>query len=284
MSKIFRTHIGDVTLTAVQDTWTRVPAANMVRPELQADMTRYAHLLDDEGMTELSMTGFVLESEGTRILVDSCLADQAMPRSGLEQPAELPQAMAEAELPPESIDYVVHTHLHFDHVGWNTYERDGAVVPTFPAAKHIVQRVEWDFWHANPEQAFGPDFERHFAPLEAAGQLAFIEDDDHALTSEVSIIYARGHTPGHQAVRIASDGAAGYIIGDACHVPPQACEPTWSSGADVDPEAAAATRAKLFQRIEDEQAFFISGHFPFPGIGHRVARDGGKDYVPIDVT
>jgi glyoxylase-like metal-dependent hydrolase (beta-lactamase superfamily II) len=285
VSRIFRTRIGDVAVTALRDTYTRVPMAGFVLPELQPDFTPYAHMADADGKVVLSMTAFLFESEGRRILVDTCLADQPLPRSGTEEPHRLPEVMVEAECPPESIDAVVHTHLHFDHVGWNTHEVDGRRVPTFPNARHLISKPDWEFWVppcvAGEPRLNGPDYERHLRPLEAAGMIDYVEDDNHAITSEVSVIHARGHTPGHQAVRVESGGERGYVIGDACHLPAQACEPQWSSRADIDPAMAAATRAALFQRIEDEGALILSGHFPFPGIGRRVTVDGRRDYRPV---
>jgi glyoxylase-like metal-dependent hydrolase (beta-lactamase superfamily II) len=278
--KIYRTSIGAVRVTALQDSWTRILAARMVLPEIETDFAPYAHLLDADGLIELSLHTFLLESQGRRILVDSCLGDQKMPRSELGIEPCLLDTMAEAGLAPEDIDVVVHTHLHFDHVGWNTRYEGNQLVPTFPNARHVIQRVDWDYW--TPEPLFpGGDYARYLRPLEDAGMVDLIEADDHALTDEVSVIHARGHTPGHQAVRITSGGEAGYVIGDACHIPMQACEPHWSSGADSDPDLAARTRAALFQRIEDEDALILSGHFPFPGVGRRVTSDGRRMYVPL---
>ena len=280
--RIYRTQIGGVRVTALQDTWTRIQAARMVLPDIPADFTPYRHLLAADGTIELSIHAFLLESEGRRILVDTCLADQTMPRSELGLTPCLPDTLAEAGVALDGIDTVVHTHLHFDHVGWNTREAGGRRVPTFPRAQHLVQRIDWEFW-STTDRPHGADFPRHLRPLEAAGMLAFVEADEeeHRLTSEVAVIPARGHTPGHQAVRIASGGAGGIIIGDACHIPMQACELHWSSGADVDPTQAAETRARLFQRSEDEGALILSGHFPFPGIGRRVTRDGRRMYEPV---
>ena len=281
MGRVFRTQLGDVSVTAFQDTWVRMPPQRMILPEIEADFTPYRHFEDSEGLAELSMTSFLLESGGRRILVDTGLADQEMPRSAVEEPPGLPDLMEEAGVALDSIDVVIHTHLHFDHIGWNTRLVDGVFVPTFPNARHHIQRVEWDYWMGDGERNFGPDYDRHLGPLEEAGMIEFVDGDNHAVTSEVSIIHARGHTPGHQAVRIASGDGRGYVIGDSCHVPAQACEPSWSSAADVDPDAAAVTREALFQRIEDEGALILSGHFPFPGIGRRVTEDHRRDYRPI---
>jgi glyoxylase-like metal-dependent hydrolase (beta-lactamase superfamily II) len=281
VSRIDRTTIGDVAVIALRDTYTRIPPEGFVLPELKPDFERYAHLLEPDGAAILSITAFLLESAGRRILVDTGLNDQTLSRSATEEPHLLPEVMTDAGYPPESVDIVVHTHLHFDHVGWNTRVRGGVRVPTFPNAHHLISTLDWDFWVLQGPRASGPDYERYLKPLDEKGMIGLIDEDDHRVTDDVSVIHARGHTPGHQAVRIQSRGEVGYIIGDACHMPAQACEPQWSSRADIDPAAAAATRAALFRRIEDEDALVLSGHFPFPGMGRLVTIDGRRDYRPI---
>ena len=217
---------------------------------------------------------------GVRVLVDSGLADQALLRHEMNVQGLLLECLDEAKVEPASVDFVVHTHLHFDHVGWNTRPEGGGHVPTFPNAKHLIQRSDCAYWAEQPRGLPGPDVERHIRPLEAAGMIELL-DGESELTPEIAIVPAYGHTPGHQVVRIASAGEAAYILGDSCHIAMQVCEPGWSDRADLDHEQGDATRAALMQRIDDEAAIVIGGHFPFPGLGRRVARNGRCSFEPL---
>ncbi len=280
MGKVYRRSIGDVILTALQDGRSRWAPGDILRPEVQADLAPYANLIDPDGTTEMSMTVYLLESQGTRVLVDTGLADQEMPRRGMDEHSQLLECLDEAGVDPASVDFVAHTHLHFDHVGWNTRPEGDAYVPTFPNAKHLIQRPDWVHWVEQSQGFPGPDVERSIRPLEAAGMIELL-DGDRELTPEISVVAAYGHTPGHQVVRVASAGEAAYILGDSCHVAMQVCETGWSDRADVDHEQGDATRAALMQRVDDEAAIVIGGHFPFPGLGRRVARDGRCVFEPI---
>ena len=280
MVNVYRRNIGNVALTALQDGRSRWAPGDILRPEVEPDMTPYAGLVDADGTTEMSFTVYLLESQGTRVLVDTGLADQDMPRRGVDEHSQLLVCLEEAGVQPAAIDLVVPTHLHFDHVGWNTRREGDAWVPTFPNATHLIQRPDWVHWVEGVQGFPGPDLERSIRPLEAASLIELI-DGDRELTSEVSIVAAYGHTPGHQVVRVASEGEAAYILGDSCHVAMQVCETGWSDRADVDHEQGDRTRAALMQRVDDENAIVIGGHFPFPGLGRRVQRDGRCVYEHI---
>ena len=179
---------------------------------------------------------------------------------------------------PADIDLVVFTHLHLDHIGWNTVDKNGTPVPLFPNARHIVQRVEWDYWtqvDTNERAAVRFSgvldqtlFKAVFEPIVTAGLLDIVEGGEHAVTREVLTVPTPGHTPGHVAVVVASGGKRADILGDAAHTPVQLSETDWSILADVDPEWARRTRHTLFDRIEAERALIARVHFPFPGLGH----------------
>ena len=263
MGKVHRSSVGDVALTALQDGSSRWAPLDILREEVDADLSPYMQLVDADGTTELSMTVYVLESQGVRVLVDSGLADQAMPGRGMDVQGLLLECLDQAGIEPAAVDVVVHTHLHFDHVGWNTRPEGDGHVPTFANAKHLIQRPDWTHWVEGSQGFPGPNVERHLRPLEAAGMIELL-DGERELTPEITIVPAYGHTPGHQVVRIASAGEAAYILGDSCHVAMQVCEPGWSGRADVDHEQGDATRAALMQRIDDEAAIVIGGQFPSP--------------------
>lgn len=280
MSNIYHSNIGAAALIALQDGRTRWSPGDILRPEVQPDLTPYAALIDPDGTMEMSMTVYLIESEGSRVLVDTGLADQEMPRRSMDEHSHLLECLEEADVSAASIDFVVHTHLHFDHVGWNTYHDGSTWEPTFPNAKHLIQQRDWEHWVLGPQGFPGPDIERSIRPLENAEMIKLL-DGDHSITTEVSVVAAYGHTPGHQVVRVNSNGAAAYILGDSCHIAMQVCETNWSDRADVDHVEGNQSRAMLMQRIDDEDAIVIGGHFPFPGLGRRVTRAGQCAYEPI---
>lgn len=279
-ARVYRRAVGEVALTAMQDARGRWAPRDILRPEVEADLAPWAHLLDPDGATELSMTVYLLESRGVRVLVDTGLADQPMPRRPMDEDARLFDCLAEAGVDPRSIDLVVHTHLHFDHVGWNARREGGAWVPAFPNARHLIQRPDWEHWVRGEPGFPGPDLERSIRPIEAAGMVELL-DGDRELTPEVTALAAYGHTPGHQAVWIASGGESACIVGDSCHVAMQVCETGWSDRADVDHAQGDRTRDALMRRAEAEGAIVIGGHFPFPGLGRRAARGGRCAYEPL---
>lgn len=282
MGKIYRREIGAVALTALQDSWSRWVPGNILRDEVEADFAPYADLVDEDGTTELSMTVYLLESDGVRVVVDTGLADQGLPRTAVNDEGQLLDCMDEAGVDPASIDFVVHTHLHFDHVGWNTRPEDGSPVPTFVNAKHVIQRPEWEYWTGEDRGFPGPDYERSLGPLEARGMIELVDAEERELAPGIAALPAFGHTPGHQVVRIDSEGVRAYVLGDACHVVMHVCETGWSDLADVDHVTGDATRAALMQRVDDEGALVIACHFPFPGIGRRTVRDGHCVYEPLE--
>jgi len=184
--------------------------------------------------------------------------------------------LAAAGYPRESIDTVVCTHLHVDHVGWNTMLVDGPVgnrwVPTFPNARYLMARVEYEHWATRHERddmiAVLAD---SVTPVWEAGLVDLIETD-HRIDDEIRLVPTPGHTPGHVSLRIASEGEEALITGDFMHHPCQIARPQWSSTADSDPDAARATREHMLGRLADAPTLVIGTHFAGRTAGH-VVRD-----------
>ncbi len=238
------------------------------------------HFVDDDGRLILRVQALVVESHDQRILVDTCVGNdkpRPIPMFDRLQTGFLDDLTA-AGFPPESIDQVVCTHLHVDHVGWNTRLVDGEWVPTFPNARYLFGRVEYEHWMAEDDsERFGEVMADSVAPVMEAG-LGVLVDSDHLLTDEVQLEPTPGHTPGHHSVRISSAGASAVITGDMIHHPIQFPRPDICSGADTDSAAALATRRSAFARWADEEALVIGTHFAGPGAGHlRPRTDGGWD-------
>jgi glyoxylase-like metal-dependent hydrolase (beta-lactamase superfamily II) len=239
------------------------------------------HFADERGRLKMSIHALVVETKERRIIVDTCLGNDKEGRripgwNNLRGPflADL----AAAGFPRESIDTVLCTHLHVDHVGWNTMlaeSPDGtrSWVPTFPNARYLMGRVEFDHWRARREREdMAAVFADSVAPIHAAG-LADLVETDHRICDEVSLVPTVGHTPGHVSVRIESRGEAALITGDFMHHPCQIARPDWSSAADSDPDQARLTRERMLGELCDKPVLVIGTHFAGATAGH-IVRDG----------
>jgi len=277
---VSRWKVGDVTITCVRETdisgditWI-VPDAT---PEnlLGVDWCR-PHFVRDDGSAAASVQALALESHGQRIVVDTCIGnDKTLP--GMQawhrmQGGSFLADLAEAGFTPESVDTVLCTHLHVDHVGWNTRLEDGKWVPTFPRARHLWSRQEYEFWSRIDLSGLGDVMGESVAPVFDAG-LVDLVDDDARVTDEVWLEPTPGHTPGHVAVHVRSRGEEAVITGDLLHHPSQLAHPEWNSGADWNKELAEKTRRAFFERYADRPVLVIGTHFAAPTAGH-VVRDG----------
>lgn len=226
---------------------------------------------NDQGRLRMTIHALVVETPSRRILVDTGLGNDKEGRkvpawNGLDTP--FLEALTAAGYPPDSIDTVLCTHLHVDHVGWNTQLRDGRWAPTFRDARYLFGRAEYDYWARHRDEAGAP-FDDSVQPIVDAGRATFI-DADFAVSDEISLIATPGHSPGHLSVLIESEGEQLLLAGDVAHHPVQFAHPEWSSTADYDAAAAAETRRVLFRRFADTPTQIIGGHFA----GGRIVRDG----------
>ena len=231
---------------------------------------------DGRGRLKMSIHALVVDTGRRRILVDTCLGNDKENRripswNGLQTRflADLPAA----GYPRETIDTVLCTHLHVDHVGWNTMLVDGSWVPTFPNARYLMGRVEFEHWRAQHEREdMQAVFADSVAPVRNAGLVDLVETD-HRVCDEVRLVPTPGHTPGHVSVEIASAGEEALITGDFMHHPCQMARPDWSSTADSDPEQARQTRGRMLAGLADTPTLVIGTHFAGRTAGH-VVPDG----------
>jgi glyoxylase-like metal-dependent hydrolase (beta-lactamase superfamily II) len=270
--------IGQVTIRALQDL--RQPA----RPSLMFSMSTpeklepFKHFINERGHFAINIGSFAVRSAGQLILVDTGIGDKNRPnyRNG-----RLPDALAEAGIAAEEVDIVLNTHMHIDHIGWNTVAREGRWVPLFPKARYIFQRREWEYW-TRPELAeSNPWIGDSALPLQETGQVDLIEDVT-AVTSELTTVPTPGHTPGHVSIAIVSNGEKAFITGDVAHHPVQFTEWEWSMGtADVDPELARRTRLAVIERLERDGSLVAGTHFPLPGFGRMGRVNGMRIWQPV---
>ena len=219
-----------------------------------------------EGLIHLTIRSWLLRQAGRNILIDCCVgANKHRPnhpdwhrRSGVEWL----QALVDQGLKPEDIDIVMCTHLHADHVGWNTRLENGLWVPTFPNANYVCGRLEYKYWANIYKQA-----DKHGAfvdsvlPIVERGQMQFVEDG-WELAKGLSVEVNPGHTPGHLCLK-SSEGAV--FCGDIIHSPLQLRFPDLSSAFCSDPILARATRKEMLMKISDSGSYLIPAHFPNPG-------------------
>ena len=271
--------VGDVRITRIAESEHALSATGMFAEATKETLARYRdwlepHFVDESGNLRISIHALVVESDGQRILVDTCVGDRKLP--GYENlcpdtPRFL-EDLAAAGFPRESIDRVLCTHMHFDHVGWNTMQQGERRVPTFPNARYLFARVEWEHWSSQEGRALVPSLDDAVGSVIDAG-LADLVETDHRITPEVRIVPTPGHTPGHVSVCIESAGEQAFITGDMVHHPVQWAHPEWVMHADTDPRGAVATRERVRDERSGADTLVIGTHYAPPCAG-RIERDG----------
>jgi glyoxylase-like metal-dependent hydrolase (beta-lactamase superfamily II) len=273
-----RWKIGDVTITRVVEMET-ISKATFVLKDGSPENIRTVPWLrprfaNAEGKVIMSVHAFVIESPGHRMVVDTCIGNdkrRAFPGWNMLQLPFLAD-MEKAGFARESIDRVLCTHLHVDHVGWNTMLVDGKWRPTFPRARYLIGRKEWEHWSKAGEPDTRELLDDSVRPVFDAG-LADLVESDARITDEIRLEPTPGHTPGHHSVRISSRGEDAVITGDLMHHPVQMAHPEWGSNFDSDFEQAIATRRAFLERYGDKPILVLGTHFAAPSAG-RIVRDG----------
>ena len=223
----------------------------------------------------MSLHSFVIRTARHVILVDTCVGnDKERPGRDAWHRRDGPflDRLAEAGVRPEDVDVVLCTHLHVDHVGWNTRLVDGRWVPTFPNARYIFARREYAFWEAKAAAAPAGtvnvgSYDDSVLPVVVAGQAIFV-DDDHEIEDGLWLEPAPGHTPGNIILNLVSGGTRAAFTGDVMHHPLQLVRPDWSSRFCEDPGQSRATRRALIERFAESGTLILPAHFPTPTVGH----------------
>ena len=271
------------------DTFTFFPDATREVVEANKDwlMPRYIDPKTIEVI--LCIQSYVIKTSHHTILVDTCVGNHksrpARP-SWHMQNSPFIEELASVGVRPEEVDFVLFTHLHVDHVGWNTKLLDGRWVPTFPNAKYIFSRNEFELWAARYEKGETVPvplvYEDSVLPIVEAGQ-AIIVEDTHQIDDGMWLEPAPGHTPGHVMLNLKSGEETALMSGDVIHHPLQLIRPEWSSRACEDPHLSAVSRTKMLERVADTNTLLCPAHFGSPTMGHVIshATDGFR-YRLID--
>lgn len=283
----FRMEVGNAEIIALSDMNCAYPTAmgelwpNVPVGDWQQYKESYPDTFDGDKM-RLEIGCYLVRSQGQTILIDTGYGPGPIDYIGGLR-GELMADLARQKVEPAEVDTVFLSHLHLDHVGWNTIDQGGRFVPTFPNARYISHQADLDHFR-KPEVRDAsryPYLDRCVEPLVTLGIFdTFSQDSD--LTSEVRAIHTPGHTPGHMSVMVASLGQRALIQGDVLIHPAQVTETGWSPLFDGDFDLATDTRRKLLDQMEADGTTVISCHFPAPGFG-KVVRYEGKRYWQVGV-
>ena len=252
--------------------------ADAVRPHLEWMVPR--HFDPDDGTLAIVIQGFLIKTPHHTILVDACGGNDKTRRRAHFHQQNRPwlETLAAAGAAPEDIDFVLCTHMHVDHVGWNTRLENGRWVPTFPNARYVFARAELEHWQRLAAEGglarTGNYIEDSVLPVVDAGR-AEIVATDYAIEDGVWLDPLPGHTPGAVGVHLSSGGHEAVLCGDLMHHMIQCHLPDWSTNFCTDQAAARATRRAFLERCADTDMLVYPAHFPAP-TGGRIERDGGE--------
>ncbi|WP_055552081.1 MBL fold metallo-hydrolase [Streptomyces sp. NBRC 110028] len=283
--------LGDIEITRVVELSPRGLPRDIIFPDVPMEHWRaheswlapeFLDLAADEVRTMIQT--WVLRSEGRTILIDTGIGN------GRERPhmplfhqlnTNFLGELAAAGVRPEDVDTVICTHVHGDHVGWNTTLVDGEWRPTFPNARYVISRADFDYW--NPENGHNTRsgvrmanvFEDSVAPVHQAGQIVLWEGEHYDIDARLRLEPAPGHTPGSAVVTLRSGTDRALFAGDLLHSPLQLAEPDDCPCFDEDEDRARIARRRLLESAADEGALLFPAHFPGAGAAE-VRRDGDR--------
>jgi glyoxylase-like metal-dependent hydrolase (beta-lactamase superfamily II) len=239
----------------------------------------YPYFADEAGNLRALVQCFLIRSGDKNILIDTCIGNDKT-HTDVPEWARLHtdflEQLARNGVRPADVNVVACTHLHNDHVGWNTRLVGERWTPTFPNAEYLFARQEYEYWVQKPENQIADDraaFDESVSPIIEAG-LARLVDVNHRIDSHLRFVPSAGHTPGHVCVLIESEDQSALISGDILHHPCQVAHPAWESDADNLPKQAAATRRRLLADIADTETLLIGSHFANPVAGRVVCVNG----------
>jgi glyoxylase-like metal-dependent hydrolase (beta-lactamase superfamily II) len=240
--------------------------------------------MDETGELKFSVHALVIETTDQLIVVDTCVGNEKerMPYKNWHHLQTTFLAdFARAGFDPASVDCVLCTHLHVDHVGWNTMLVDGKWVPTFPNARYLIAKDEYDYFKRTDIAEFNQRvFNDSVAPIFHAGLMDLVETD-HRVCDEVTLVPTVGHTPGHVSIQIESRSEQGLITGDFVHHPCQMARLDWGSTADLDGDAADDTRRRVFADCAETPTLVIGTHFAGATAGHIVCDGDAYRLIPF---
>jgi glyoxylase-like metal-dependent hydrolase (beta-lactamase superfamily II) len=270
--------VGNIRITQVRESLGAIPAAGLFPDadpallEANRDWLQ-PHYMNADGTLALSIHALVVESMGKTIVVDTCVGERPVPGYDAmsNRKTTFLADFAAVGFDVNDVDVVMCTHLHFDHVGWNTRLEGDRWVPTFPNARYLFNRTEYEWWDTGAE-GHATTFDTAVRPVMEAGLVELV-DETYRITDEVGFELTPGHSPGHMSVRLSSAGEEAVITGDMVHHPVQFLAPHWTMSADGDAALAAQTRIGFRDRYADSPVRVFGTHFGGSSCGH-LRRNG----------
>jgi glyoxylase-like metal-dependent hydrolase (beta-lactamase superfamily II) len=239
---------------------------------------------DASDRVNLCIQSYLVQTPHHNILIDSCVGNDkprpTRPFWNMMKSDRFEKGLAATGIGIGDIDFVMCTHLHTDHVGWNTRLENGRWVPTFPKARYVFADRELAFWtkRQKDDPAACPWIEDSVLPIVAANRVDIVKSA-HAFNDLVTLIPTPGHTIDHYSVQVGKPGTDAIITGDMIHSPLQARYPELGMLADYDSKQAGVTRRQLFGRVCDTSTLMCTAHFPSPSSGRVVRHGDGFDFV-----
>ena len=272
-------NVGDVKVSRIIESEAPWPGTWLLPDAIPENIKKEASWLfptfsDEKGKLRMAIHALVLESQGKRIVVDTCIGNDKVRSNPAWSNLKLPflDDLKKAGYTRNNIDIVVCTHLHVDHVGWNTTLENGKWVPTFPNARYLVGGTEWDYWSKSDNKDSRDPVEDSVRPVVDSGHAKLV-DSVYRITDEVWLEPTPGHTPGHHSVRISSKGHDAVITGDLIHHPVQFQYPEWDDAFDSDLALAKSTRRAFAEKYADRDVLVFGTHFATPSAG-KITRSG----------
>ena len=235
------------------------------------------------GQCIFSFHSFLVRTIHHTILIDTCVGeDKERPGRPHWNRRKWPwmNNLTAQGVTPADVDIVLCTHLHPDHVGWNTRLDNGRWVPTFPNARYVFGRTEYEHWSSRPKENRHAAYDDSVLPIVDAGR-ADLVDGDYEIEKGLWFEPAPGHTPGHMAIRLEQGGRRGLFTGDAVHHALQVSEPGWSTVFCADAAQSRETRTRLLESSADSDIVIMPQHFPNSTAGRVVSRGGRMTYAFI---
>lgn len=269
--------IGDIRIVYLPDGEAHVDGTAMFPTSSAEGWELHREFMDDQGLVVASIGGFLIQTGGRNIVVDTGFGDKHVdfPGFGPFIGGKFLQSVKSAGVELEDIDTVLYTHLHLDHTGWTSRTgQNGDRALTFPNATHLTMTNEWDFWHGDTS-GLGPDLVEVRQPLE--NHMEFMSDGQ-VVAPGVNVIATPGHTPGHVSLVISSGGKRVIILGDTMHCPVQFDEADWHVVFDVDPELGKKSRERVWRELEDPTTLGADGHFSNIVFGRLLPAQGKRQW------
>jgi glyoxylase-like metal-dependent hydrolase (beta-lactamase superfamily II) len=277
---------GDATLTAIVEAETHGIPAQFFFPDATADDVRACEWLDGcaapDGTVAMAVQAFLVEFHDRRVLVDPCVGDhkdRSLP-FWHQQSWRWIEQFARTGVRPEEIDLVVHTHLHADHVGWDTRLEQGEWAPTFPNATYVYVDEELEYWKAAEQRTAEDVYADSVAPVFDQAETKVV-DAQAELGPGVRLVSTPGHTPGHVSVELTAAGEQLLVTGDLLHHQAQFARPEWAEVGDYDPARARETRRAFIDEHADRGTVLAGTHLAVAPVGRARADGGAWRFEPI---